>query len=212
MALSRRDFLGLGSFLLVACGSGATRRDAGAARMVPTPRVDDGDDDAPPPIAAASCGAATASNIEGPFYKQGAPHRAILVTERDPGERFTVSGTVLSTSCEPIANAELDIWHADARGAYDLDGYHFRGALITDANGRFELQTIIPGRYLNGDTYRPAHVHVKARARGHRTLTTQLYFEGDPYNDSDPFIVESLIMHHRKQHGIHRATFDFILA
>jgi protocatechuate 3,4-dioxygenase beta subunit len=53
---------------------------------------------------------------------------------------------------------------------------------------------------------------VKLRAAGHRELTTQLYFEGDPYNDGDDFIVSSLIMKHTKKNGARRASFDFVLA
>ena len=207
MTLSRREVLGFSSLVLAAaCGSRASRRDA-SVTLSPTPYI--ADDDGPPPV---QCDAATAANIEGPFYKPGAPHRAVLATDADRGERLVIAGSVLSVDCEPIANAELDIWHADAAGRYDLDGYHFRGALTTDANGRYELHTIVPGRYLNGDTYRPAHVHVKARAARRRELTTQLYFAGDPYNARDPFIVESLIMQTRKLGAIRRATFDFVLA
>src|SRR5262245_56319296 len=155
MTISRRNFLGLGSLLLAGCGNRASRRDAGAATLVPTPYI--ADDDGPPPLKLdpQSCGAATASNIEGPFYKAGAPHRAVLVDDQDRGERLLIAGTVLTTDCEPVAGAELDVWHADANGGYDLDGYHFRGALTTDAKGRYELRSIVPGRYLNGDTYRP---------------------------------------------------------
>jgi protocatechuate 3,4-dioxygenase beta subunit len=49
------------------------------------------------------------------------------------------------------------------------------------------------------------------RAADHRALTTQLYFEGDPYNDGDPFIVPSLIMKHRKVGKSRRAQFDIVL-
>jgi protocatechuate 3,4-dioxygenase beta subunit len=157
--------------------------------------------------ARADCGPATADNIEGPFYRPGAPHRAVLVRDGDRGDRFVVSGVVQSTDCHPIAGAEMEIWQADARGDYDNAGFHFRGALTTDAHGRWELHTIVPGRYLNGDRYRPSHIHVKLHAGGYKPLTTQLYFAGDPYNDGDPFIVPSLVMQHA--HG--RATFDFVL-
>jgi protocatechuate 3,4-dioxygenase beta subunit len=194
---NRRSFfqIGIGSFVIGAC----------ARRLAATPYV--ADDDPPP-----TCGDATAANIEGPFYKKGAPHRATLVEARDAGERLTITGVVRSTDCKPITGAEMEIWHADARGAYDDDGFHFRGALATDARGRWELRSIVPGRYLNGDRYRPAHVHVKLRARGHLALTTQLYFDGDPYNDGDPFIVPSLVMAHRKDGSMRRASFDFVLA
>lgn len=194
MTISRRDFLGYSSLLLAACGA-------------PTPAVAD-DDDAPP----ARCGSATADNIEGPFYKSGAPHRAILATSKDRGVPFAVSGLVMGTDCKPLAGADLDIWQADASGAYDNDGFRFRGALTTDAQGRWQLRTIIPGRYLNGSQYRPAHIHVKVRAKDRAELTTQLYFAGDPYNAKDPWIVESLIMKHREVGGIRRARFDFVIA
>jgi protocatechuate 3,4-dioxygenase beta subunit len=212
MTISRRDILGLGSLLLVGCGSRGTRRDAGVATaLVATAHVDDDEGPPPAPIDAQTCGGATASNIEGPFYKAGAPHRAILADNSEGGARLAIAGTVLTTTCEPVAGAELDVWHADRRGGYDNDGFHLRGKLVTDANGRYELRTIVPGRYLNGDMYRPAHIHVKLRAQGHRTLTTQLYFPDDPHNDKDPFIVESLIMKTRAVRTGILASFDFVL-
>jgi protocatechuate 3,4-dioxygenase beta subunit len=214
MRYSRRHFLtglglGFGSLVLSACPRGAATaapRDA----LAPTPQIDDGDG-APPPPPPAAC-AATADNIEGPFYKKGAPSRAVLVTDRDPGERLALTGTVRSTACMPLARAVLDVWHADARGAYDNEGWGLRGALVTDEAGRWRLDTIIPGRYLNGRRYRPMHIHVKVRAPGHAELTTQLYFEGDEYIEGDPFVVSSLIMPHRKVRGGRRAAFDFVLA
>lgn len=210
--LNRRELFGLGSLLLAAC---AAPRDA----LAVTPSVDDGDDDDLPPApatpeagSAACVAAATADNIEGPFYKRGAPSRAVLVTPKDAGERLVVAGRVRSTSCAPIAGAILDVWHADARGGYDLDGFRFRGTLTADAQGRWQLRTIVPGRYLNGRRYRPAHVHVKLRAKGYQPLTTQLYFEGDPYNEGDPFLEPSLVMAHRVVDRVRQARFDFVLA
>lgn len=208
--MHRRQLLqfGLGSLLLTACGRGASSapRDA----LLPTPRVDDGDP-APPPIAAAERCEPTADNIEGPFYKAGAPKRAVLVGPRDPGERLVLTGSVRSTSCAVLAGAVLDIWHADHRGGYDNDGFGLRGQVVADAQGRWQLDTIVPGRYLNGRRYRPAHIHVKVRANGAPELTTQLYFADDPYLRGDPFVVESLIMAHRRQ-GEHRvAAYDFVV-
>lgn len=165
-----------------------------------------------PAVLAAACSGPTAANIEGPFYKKGAPHRAVLASDADKGERLVITGVVRSSTCEPLAGAEMEIWHADASGAYDNDGFHLRGTLATDAKGRWELHSIVPGRYLNGDRYRPAHIHVKLHAKDHKPLTTQLYFAGDPYNDGDPFIVPSLIMAHARKDGARRASFDFVLS
>jgi protocatechuate 3,4-dioxygenase beta subunit len=188
---TRRDILQLGfcSLVLAACRA--------------TPSI--ADDDAP------SC-AMTADNIEGPFYKAGAPNRAVLAPKDSDGERLVITGTVRSTACAILANATLDIWQADARGGYDNDGWGLRGRMQTDKQGRWRVDTIVPGRYLNGKRYRPAHVHVKLRAEGHAELTTQLYFAGDPYNKGDDFIVDSLIMKHAKENGARRARFDFVLA
>src|SRR5690606_34392367 len=98
--------------------------------------------------------------------------------------------------------AVLDFWQADDDGGYDNDGvadppageFVLRGKVESDAAGGFSLKTIIPGHYLNGNQYRPAHIHVTVSAPGFASLTTQLYFEGDPYNEIDPFIIDSLIM------------------
>ena len=211
MATNRREFLGIGigSFLIAACGSAHET-------LAATPSTPD-DDEAPPDhVMAASCAPrsceATADNIEGPFYKAGAPNRAVIATEKDAGERLVITGVVRDTHCNPLANATLDVWQADARGGYDNDGWGMRGRMTTDKRGRFQLTSIVPGRYLNGRRYRPAHVHVKLRAPNMRALTTQLYFEGDPYNEGDDFIVKQLIMQHTKRGGVRRAAFDFVLA
>lgn len=118
-----------------------------------------------------------------------------------------------------LAGVELDVWHATHDGHYDNDGtmkmaaarYLLRGRLRTDAEGRYRVSTIIPGRYLNGRQYRPAHVHVKVGAPGFAALTTQLYFPGDPYNDVDPFIHRSLIIGMEKASAGTRGHFDFVL-
>ncbi|MGE0397724.1 MAG: dioxygenase [Kofleriaceae bacterium] len=210
--MDRRSFLtaGLGSLLLAACprGSASAPRDAGG--LAPTVAVDDGDE--LPPMPQACSAIATADNIEGPFYKRGAPSRSVLVAPDDDGERLVISGSVRSTSCEHLAKATIDVWQANVRGDYDLDGFRFRGRMAADARGRWQLRTIVPGRYLNGRRYRPAHIHVKVSAPGFETLTTQLYFEGDPYNEGDPFIDPSLIMTTSVENKVRRATFDFVLA
>ncbi|HLU65886.1 MAG TPA: hypothetical protein VKZ63_06405, partial [Kofleriaceae bacterium] len=88
-----------------------------------------------------------------------------------------------------------------------------RGKVESDAAGGFSLKTIIPGHYLNGNQYRPAHIHVTVSAPGFASLTTQLYFEGDPYNDIDPFILDSLIMSPvENPDGSLSAAFDLVLA
>ena len=58
----------------------------------------------------------------------------------------------------------MDFWQADEYGDYDNVGFNFRGKIITDENGNYNLETIIPGKYLNGSQYRPSHIHLKVQA------------------------------------------------
>lgn len=159
-----------------------------------------------------TCGALTEANIEGPFFRVSSPERSTLREAGMSGVVLVISGRVLATDCTPLAGALLDFWQADAAGAYDIQGYILRGHQFADAQGRYRLETIVPGRYLNGATYRPAHIHVKVSAQGTGVLTTQLYFEGDPYNGSDTFIRSSLILDPQDAaDGSKTADFDFVL-
>ncbi len=163
---------------------------------------------------------ATAPNIEGPYYRTAAPFRDDLVDAGMAGTRLQVQGTVRDPDCVPIADALLDVWQADDDGGYDNDGsddppndeYVLRGRLNADASGNYSFRTIIPGHYLNGAQFRPAHIHIKVSAPGYETITTQLYFEGDPYNDGDAFIVDTLIMALMDEpNGAKSSRFDFTL-
>lgn len=162
----------------------------------------------------------TEPNIEGPYYRGGAPMRRALVDQGIRGVPLVISGRVLSQDCKtPLGEVLMDVWQADAEGRYDNDGTFGRGAtplrlrgkLVTDASGAYSVQTILPGRYLNGGTYRPAHVHVKLSAHGHQPITTQLYFPDDPYNAGDPFIRKSLIMKTLTKPDRVQANYDFVL-
>ena len=163
----------------------------------------------------AACPARTEPNIEGPFYVPGAPERSAL---HDTWQhQIALSGRVRDIHCRPMADAVLEVWQANEQGEYDLDGFDYRGVLRTQADGSFHLYTVIPGRYLNGSTYRPAHIHVKVHANGRPPLTTQLYFPGDPENDTDPWFRSSLLVtaHPPGPQGCHpqprRMSFDFVV-
>jgi len=91
--------------------------------------------------------------------------------------------TMRGASCEPLAGAQVDLWHADATGLYSGEaplrtrGERFlRGYQITDARGAVRFTTIFPGWYPE----RTPHIHVKVRtfSRGDvtNTFVSQLYF------------------------------------
>lgn len=157
---------------------------------------------------AASASSTTA--IEGPYYVPGAPmlEPPYVMPQRpdEPGEPLVFSGAVTTPAGQPIVGALLDVWHADATvpGTYSnihpgQPDFNLRGKLKTDEQGRFELTTIRPTPYhipdqgptgrllgaLGRHSWRPAHIHVKISAAGYQPLTTQLYFQGDEFLDSD---------------------------
>lgn len=148
------------------------------------------------------CGAPTPGDIEGPFYKAGAPVRANLVETGSKGERMVLTGTVRSADCKPVANASLDFWQADEKGEYDNAGYRYRGIVTTDSLGRYRLQTILPPPYGG----RPRHIHVKVQRLGGPALTTQLYFPGEARDAPRALVVKM----ERRADG-RSASFDFVL-
>ena len=141
----------------------------------------------------AAC-APTSSDVLGPYYRPGAPSRMAIASATEPGERLWLEGVVVGPDCAPLAGALLDVWQADKDGRYyEPDAgepYRLRGKLATAEDGTWQLATVRPGNYrLGPDAWRPAHVHFTISHPSLRTLTTQIYFEGDRYlppNDGCP--------------------------
>lgn len=125
---------------------------------------------------------------QGPFYTPNSPNiqNNQLASSSEFGTKVIISGQVYNLECsEVIPNVEIDIWHANHAGEYDNQGYNLRGKVISNSQGFYIFETIKPGLYLNGSTYRPSHIHFKITPPGHDTLITQLYFQGDPYITTD---------------------------
>jgi len=119
---------------------------------------------------------------EGPFYTENPPmiNSNILAPASEPGERIIISGRILNLDCnEFIPDTIVDVWHASNAGQYDNKGYHLRGYTTSNDQGFYLFETIRPGKYLNGSSFRPSHIHYKITPPGFSQLTTQLYFEGD---------------------------------
>lgn len=128
-------------------------------------------------LPAPTCAGPTQSQTEGPYYKADTPQRNSFFEEGMAGTRLILVGYVLDQNCQPLANAWLDFWQADANGEYDNAGYRLRGHQFTDAQGRYYLETILPGLYAS----RPIeHIHVKVQPEGGQAITSQLYFPQQP--------------------------------
>jgi len=189
--------------MATASGSRYTRREfLTAAVAVALAAVSDAEAQA-----AKTCGAATPSQTEGPYYKPNTPMRASLLEPGMPGTKLVIEGSVLTTGCKPVPRAMLDFWQADATGRYDNAGYRLRGHQLTDESGRYRLETIVPAEYPG----RTRHIHVKIQAPGQPALTTQLYFPDGAENRRDSIFDPALVMRVRDADGGRLASFDFIL-
>jgi protocatechuate 3,4-dioxygenase beta subunit len=105
------------------------------------------------------------------------------ITEGRSGLPVTLALTVMnvSSSCSPVANAQIEIWQCDAEGRYSeysQPGYNgtgqtfLRGLQTTDGEGRATFRTIYPGWYAG----RATHIHVEVFVGGRTVKTTQIAF------------------------------------
>ncbi|MEZ0371737.1 MAG: intradiol ring-cleavage dioxygenase [Candidatus Sericytochromatia bacterium] len=127
----------------------------------------------------------TPEETEGPYYIQSSQVRQDI-SEGRPGQALRLVLTVLNANtCQPIPDAMVDIWHADAEGVYsaypgqsdsrslDTTGKTFlRGVQVTGSNGQASFTSIYPGWYRG----RTTHIHFKIHFNNSTRVTSQLYF------------------------------------
>jgi len=113
-----------------------------------------------------------------------APSTVVIAGTGEPGERMVVTGRTLVGET-PVAGVSIYVFHTDMKGLYapgisDLNAAELNprlhGSLRTDAQGRYQYETIRPGGYDNG----PAHVHYVVKAPGYEPLLLSLQFDDDP--------------------------------
>lgn len=149
----------------------------------------------------------TLREIEGPYFRLGAPLRNVLLEEGDKPE-IVVSGRVVNEKGTPIPQACINVWMSDHEGNYDMIGYRYTGYFFTDEQGRYEFTSIIPGCYYPRDA---KHIHVKVQAVS-SPITTQLYIEGEPGTEDDPFFSEEMLVRCKLgADGVKHGTFDFVI-
>lgn len=149
---------------------------------------------------------ATPATVLGPFHIDGSPPAEFGHDMSDgiAGTPLFVTGTVTDTSGNPLPGAVLDVWQADADGAYeaqlpDIDEARLRAKYRTRQDGSYCVRTIAPRGYaipMDGPVgalinqtdisyFRPAHIHFLIDEPGHRKLITHLFQEGSDYLDTD---------------------------
>lgn len=152
----------------------------------------------------------TPRTIEGPLYVAGAPvaqgYSRLDDGSDKQGHTLIMHGTVYDADGKPVVGAKVEVWHANTKGFYshfdptgEQQPFNMRRTIITDAQGRYKFQSIVPVGYgcppdgptqallnqLGRHGNRPAHIHFFVTADGHRKLTTQINIDGDPlvYDD-----------------------------
>lgn len=169
------------------------------------------------PVADPDCDATT-TDILGPFYRPGAPPRDDLSVAGQSGSPLLIKGVVYDKTCKPLKEALVEVWHSDTEGNYDntSSDFRYRGSYQTEKEGKYQFNTIIPGRYLNGNTFRPSHVHFRITAPQHKELVSQIYFKDDPYIASDPWASNPkaklrILPLEESTSGLQTVTFDIYL-
>ena len=149
----------------------------------------------------------TPREIEGPYFRLGAPERSNLLEPGDKPE-LVLTGRVLNEKGTPIPGAIVALWSSDAAGNYDMLGYKYLGFQRCDAEGRYEFTTIIPGCYVPRDA---KHLHVKVQGIS-SPVTTQLYIEGEPGNEDDDYYSSDLLVHCKTdENGVKHGSYDFVI-
>ncbi|HYF19867.1 MAG TPA: dioxygenase [Ramlibacter sp.] len=167
----------------------------------------------------------TTANLLGPFWRAGSPATpdgGSIVRSPTPGEPVLVEAVFRDRSGAPVADAEVDVWHASTDGFYENQDpaqadMNLRGTFRTDAGGRIRFQTIKPVGYpipVDGpvgdmlratgrNNVRPAHIHFLARKDGCKTQFAQVYSADDPHLQSDcQFGVTAALVGHYQRHEV----------
>jgi catechol 1,2-dioxygenase len=149
----------------------------------------------------------TTQNLLGPFWRMHSPRTEngeSILRSPTAGSALRVEGLVVDSAGLPIANAEVDIWHASPVGLYEQQDeaqadMNLRGKFTTDADGKFWFTSVKPtgypiptdgvvGRLLaaqNRHPYRPAHLHALIFKEGFKTLISQVYADDDEHLETD---------------------------
>ncbi|MFJ9713387.1 dioxygenase [Streptomyces sp. NPDC101234] len=149
---------------------------------------------------------ATPATVLGPFHVDGSPVAPYGFDMSDgiEGTPLFFTGKVTDIEGRPVPGAVLDVWQADADGAYEaqlpeIDEARLRAKYRTREDGTYCIRTIAPRGYaipMDGPVgdlmrktdisyFRPAHVHFLIDEPDYRKLITHLFQEDSEYLESD---------------------------
>jgi protocatechuate 3,4-dioxygenase beta subunit len=177
---TRRRFLELSALTSVAAALGPTAIAAAASAA----------GQAAAPSAPCTDAPLTPAMPGTPGFRPNSPARTSLREAGAAAPGYTLSGSVIGVRCGRIKDARVDFWQADPGGRYDAAGTRFRGHQLTDAEGRYRLESAIPGAAAGS----ARRLHVRITPPGKPGLTTTLYFPDDANRTKDKSFRPELIM------------------
>ena len=98
-----------------------------------------------------------------------------------------LTGSIYDGAGKPVVDAAIEIWQTNPERS---DTFPAFGRCRTDANGSFRFKTLRPGPVAGlGNAQQAPHVAISIFARGLlKALTTRLYFQDEPLNETDPVL------------------------
>ncbi|MBE7417178.1 MAG: catechol 1,2-dioxygenase [Ideonella sp.] len=174
-------------------------------------------------------GSGTTANLMGPFWRAGAPRTpdgGSIVRSPTPGDPVFVTACVRDPQGQPVADAEVEVWHASPEGFYENQDpqqadMNLRGRFVTGADGCIRLRTVKPAGYpvpVDGPVgallraqgrhnMRPAHLHFLIHKAGYKTQFSQVYSGDDPHleTDSQFGVTRALVAHYERHDDAHGA-------
>lgn len=177
----------------------------------------------------------TSSSVLGPFHISNPPpmEMGADLKGKYSGEVVLVTGRVLDTKGNPISGATLDIWQTAPNGLYssqdpEQDIMSFHALFTTGDDGCYSFTTVKPvvykvptdgpvGELLNATgrhAWRPSHLHYIIKAKGFRSLVTEVFPDDDPYLDEDTVfgVRDDIVMSYAKQPAANFPETGFVLS
>jgi protocatechuate 3,4-dioxygenase, alpha subunit len=131
---------------------------------------------------------ATANQTIGPYWHLiEDPSWSDLTRFGAQGEQIVLAGSIYDGAGKPVVDATIEIWQTSPESS---DTFPAFGRCRTDASGSFRFRTLRPGPVAGlGNVQQAPHVAISIFARGLlKALTTRLYFQDEPLNETDPVL------------------------
>lgn len=149
----------------------------------------------------------TTANLLGPFWRMNSPRTengGSIIRSPTPGAPLFVNCVVRDQQGQPVAGAEVDVWHSSPDGLYEQQDdtqadMNLRGKFCSDAAGRIAFRSVKPVGYaiptagvvgellraLGRTPMRPAHIHFMIHKPGFKTQFSQVFASDDPHLEDD---------------------------